>query len=555
MSANLNQAQNLLQCDCPNPVEFYCKRCQVRLCETCLPVHTRLKTELGHAIDEYFTEDDENTNCSCALHPEFERGAFCETCGVPVCLLCVSFDHKSHVIAELTNKIPELLDTVTRENLRLDSLSNSYERALEYINKRKENIAENYQNMTDNIKQRVEFLKQEIEKAGEQLLNDLKEFEEEHRDKMEKQRIEVVDKLDQLRKLRNEIPKKRNIKSALKLLKLEKDLEEFNSVPQIEDATMPSILSRFEVEKELRKYFGNLAKPESFQAYLPDNESKKDTLTVLNPPQLSETIDTRFPPRVSQNRLFDLVFMRGRKFWAGGSVPKLKLFDFYGNLQDVKPIESECGLYLTLHKGKLVFNNYMFNRLETIENDPGQTTSKCIIDFTVCCTGWSASGIASTREGGFLVCMKQNEKSMKIVRFSRNGKPIQEIQFDSKNRPLYEKLVYVAENGNGDICAADWGRKVIVVVSEEGQYRFSYHGHLKEDSLVGGSLATDSLCNIIVADCLGDKIHVVNRDGFFLWYITVPELDSPRALSITDEGELLVGECRSGLVKCIKYLK
>ncbi|XP_061168916.1 E3 ubiquitin-protein ligase TRIM71-like [Saccostrea echinata] len=555
MSTYLNQAQHVLLCDCQNPVEFSCKRCQVRLCEACLPVHTRLKTENGHAIVEYFTEDDEDNECSCALHPEFDRGAFCETCGIPVCLLCVSFDHKSHVISELTNKIPELLETVTRENLRLESLSNSYERALQYINTRNENIEENYQKMTDNVKQRLVFLKQEIEKAGEQLLTDLKELEEEHKDKMEKQRVEVVDKLDQLRKFRSKIPTKQNINSALKLLKLGKDLEEFNSLPQIEDATMPSIISRFEVEKELRKYFGNLAIPEHFQVYLPETESTKGILTVLNPPQLSATVDTKFPPRLNQNRLFDLVFMRGHKFWAGGSVQKLKLFDFNGNLLDIKPIESECGLYLTLHKGKLVFNNYMFNRLDAIENDAGQTTSTCIIDFGVCCTGWSASGIASTRAGDFLVCMKQNEKLMKIVRFSRHGKTIQEIQFDSKNRPLYKKLVYVAENGNGDVCAADWGRKVIVVVDESGQYRFTYRGHLKEDSLVGGSLTTDSLCNIIVADCLGDKIHVINKDGFFLWYIIVPELDSPRALSVTDEGELLVGECRSGLVKCIKYLK
>lgn len=556
MSSTTCQAQHVLECECKNPVEFFCKRCKVSLCEACLPVHTRLKTIYGHAIIEYITDDDEGLTTNCTQHSGHDCEAFCEPCRIPVCLLCVSFEHKSHVISELTDKIPELLEDIMRENQRLESLEFSYKRMLKYVIERNGAIRENYQNLTDDIRDRILLLKQEIEKEGNKLLQELTKLEKEHLDLLELQRVEFHEKLKQLLILRGKISTKQKTENALKLLDMERDVNSFHSAPQIRDATIPSMTSRFKIEGELKRYFGVLDVPEKYQVCLPCTESTNDPVRIVSPPRLTATIDTRFPPRLSKNCLFDLVYMRGNRVWVGGSTPKLKLFDFCGNLLDIKPIESECGLYMTLYKGKVVFNNYVFNRLEMMEDVPvDQISTTCMFDFGICYKGWSASGIASTRSGNFLVCMKQNELAMKIVRFNRNGTQMQEIQFDFKNRPLYKKLVYVAENGNGDVCAVDWGRKGIVVTDEGGKYRFSYHGISREDSLIGGSLTTDSFCNILIADCLADKIHVIDKDGFFLLYITLPDLNCPRALSVTDDGELLVGECRSGLVKCIKYFK
>ena len=68
-------------------------------------------------------------------------------------------------------------------------------------------------------------------------------------------------------------------------------------------------------------------------------------------------------------------------------------------------------------------------------------------------------------------------------------------------------------------------------------------------------VATDSYGNTFVADFQCDKIYILDRDGQFMRHIIwKDEIKDPRTLLIIGNGEMIVGECFTGLVKRIKYL-
>ena len=52
MAAKENlDCQEIVKCDvCGTPVSFYCRRCVVNLCDPCVLVHVRVKSEFGHDI-------------------------------------------------------------------------------------------------------------------------------------------------------------------------------------------------------------------------------------------------------------------------------------------------------------------------------------------------------------------------------------------------------------------------------------------------------------------------------------------------------------------------
>lgn len=53
-----------------------------------------------------------------------------------------------------------------------------------------------------------------------------------------------------------------------------------------------------------------------------------------------------------------------------------------------------------------------------------------------------------------------------------------------------------------------------------------------------------------------DKIYMLDSDGWFLRFI-IPKggIKDPRAVYILRHGEMMVGECLTGIAKIIKYLE
>jgi hypothetical protein len=134
------------------------------------------------------------------------------------------------------------------------------------------------------------------------------------------------------------------------------------------------------------------------------------------------------------------------------------------------------------------------------------------------------------------------------VRYSSTGAVLQEIQYDSRGRHLYEVAIYEAENINGDIIVTDWKKNVVIFVDRLGIYRFSYSGvydaymhQLQDDECIATAVTTDLAGHVIITDDLFDRIHMLDRDGQFLGYI-IPDhgITLPRAVCIVGSGTCLL---------------
>uniref|UniRef100_K1QJ40 Protein wech n=1 Tax=Magallana gigas TaxID=29159 RepID=K1QJ40_MAGGI len=178
-------------------------------------------------------------------------------------------------------------------------------------------------------------------------------------------------------------------------------------------------------------------------------------------------------------------------------------------------------------------------------------TDTVVTTFT---TGdWRPFGVTRAASGDLLVCLRKDDHS-KVVRYSSTGTVLQEIQYDSQGQPLYKQAVYITENVNGDIIITDSEKNAVIAVDRLGIFRYSYSG--KDSDFKALSVAADSVGHVIVTGGIGKKISMLDRDGRFLRYIILEGgIKDPRGVCILGHSEMMVGECKTGIAKRIKYLE
>ena len=142
------------------------------------------------------------------------------------------------------------------------------------------------------------------------------------------------------------------------------------------------------------------------------------------------------------------------------------------------------------------------------------------------------------------------EHVVKLMVLSPDGSSIvQEIEKDRSGQLLFTERIYqVRQSSTGDYIVADGGR--IVVVSRDGEYRWSHHF---DGSLMG--LAIDRYGNIISADYMNNKIYLIGKEGVPTRTLMTKKdgIRYPDSLSIDNHGVLWIGEEED--VKVVQYLK
>nr|XP_034327028.1 uncharacterized protein LOC117689540 [Crassostrea gigas] len=548
MMESRNEAQDFVGCDlCQQPVSFFCRRCGVNLCDPCVTIHLRVKSTNVHEIVDFASKDDDDT-CHCDSHPQNDCSAYCKTCDAPICILCVSIKHKSHEMSELSDKIEELLKVIAKENDRLQSSKHELEKILDHTTKMLSSISLYYKQRKNEVTARGEEWHKLIEKTVKKLHQELDDMQKEHEAVLQKQKKEfeeMIGKVDEMNGKTVKLKKSKNVKEMQTFVPAIQNHQNLNEVSQY---SFPSFYKCKIDPNYLQTYFGYVEKMQEKKTLLLEDEFKERELPgrrILEVPTVTSVIDTGFPADRKKNRLYDMAVTDDNKVWMGGASFELRLFDLQGHLHHTVSITT-YGLYLCMYNKQVVYSDQNNKAVKLISD-----TDTVVTMFT---TGdWRPYGIRSAASGDLLVCLRKDDQS-KVVRYSSTGTVLQEIQYDSQCQPLYIWAVYITENVNGDIIVTDWEKDAVIAVDRLGIFRYSYSG--KDSEFFACSVVTDSVGHVIVTGGFGKKISMLDRDGRFLRYI-IPEggIKDPRAVCILGDGEMMVGEMKTGIAKKFKYLE
>ncbi|XP_065944026.1 E3 ubiquitin-protein ligase TRIM71 isoform X2 [Magallana gigas] len=524
MMASRDEAQHVVECDlCQQPVSFFCRRCEVNLCDPCVLIHLRVKSKNGHDIVDYTSKDDDDT-CHCDSHPQNDCSAYCKTCDAPICMLCVSIKHKSHEMSELSDKIEELFKVIARGNDRLQSSKHELHRILDHTTKLLSSIPTVYQLRKDEVTARGEEWIKLIEETVKKLHQELDDMQKEHEAVLQKQKEKFEQMIGRVDDMNGKTEKLQKSKNVTKLQSFIQVIQSQKIRSEVSQYSFPKFY-----EYKIDEYLENKLK-----------EKELSGRKISNVSTVTSVIDTGFPANEeNNNRLYGMVVTVDNKVWMGGASKELKLFDLQGHLHHTVSITT-TGLYLCMYNKQVVYS--------------GTKAVRMILDtdtvVTLLTTGdWQPRGVTRAASGDLLVCLGKDDQS-KVVRYSSTGTVLQEIQYDSQCQPLYKLAIYITENVNGDIIVADWEKKAVIAVDRVGIFRYSYSG------VRCSTVTTDSVGHVIVTDFDSNKIHMLDRDGRFLRYI-IPEggINRPRSVCILGDGEMMVGECLTGIAKRIRYLE
>ena len=534
------QSQEPVECDlCREPVTFFCRQCVLSLCDDCVPVHLRVKCKYGHDVVDFASKDAEESNF-CESHPERKCSTYCKTCDVPICLQCAAIVHKLHDIFELSDE-RKLLKEFAGKKARFQSLIDQLEKVLSHTVKQLSALSSFYQKMKHKVTARGEIWHKLIEKMVKKRHKELDVLKMESKAVLQTQKKEIEKMIG---KMKEKIVIATNIQETKNIIEMQK-IRHIQETLEIIQYTFSSFCECQIDENVLETMFGFIEMPREGKVTLVERNMISDIEPIAKPkvPTISCVIDTGFPTKEkNKSRLYGMAVTNDMKLCVVGSNKELKLFDFIGNLHRTMTVNCD-GVYICIHNGQIAFSDTLKNTVKKIsEND---TVTNMLS------TGiWKPYGITATMSGDLLTCLLNVDQS-KVVRYSSTGTVLQEIQYDSQCQPLYKIALYIAENVNGDIIVTDYKARAVIAVDRFGIFRYSYYGKNKDFDAY--SLATDSVGNVFITDFEGDKVHLLDRDGQFLRYI-VPEegISRPRAVCIIGD-ELCVGECKTGLVKKIKY--
>ncbi|XP_062618789.1 uncharacterized protein LOC134280397 [Saccostrea cucullata] len=286
------------------------------------------------------------------------------------------------------------------------------------------------------------------------------------------------------------------------------------------------------------------------------NSTKVTTSSSLSAVELLHKSKVISATQTGVNNLNAVACLGTYEAWICGESKNICRIDIQGFPKET--VITTCkyfpGDIAVTQNGELLYTDINERAVNIIRNGISETLLPIL-------KGWHPYTLCITRSGDMLVGMfTADNRHHKIVRYHLLEEK-QEIEKDfNYENYLFkegERPIYITENINRDICAADLNAKMMLVVDNKGKERFRYNGTQARltKPFVPGQVVTDSAGRIIVTDQMNDCLHVLDQNGQFLRCIDDCQLEQPTGLSIDREGRLWVGSYKTGEVKVIEYIK
>ncbi|XP_062593289.1 uncharacterized protein LOC134254781 [Saccostrea cucullata] len=538
-----DSAQHYIECDtesCRNLSKFYCNSCHQRICVQCKQTHVEKNNE--HEIVLYQERKRKLPSEKCKIHPTQDVDVYCKVCQDPLCSTCVFKNHRDHDISDLETIYNDILQQCQMEITEIwNTVIPKAKNNIGSIGEKKDNVKREISKLRVSMKNRADELKIVIDSVLTDYNKKIDEIENSIQNVMEEQQKRTEDYINYLYKIISDYESKLFSVKPTELMKIHIDISLASlKRPNKAKLKVPIFTPPTLHKEEICKQFGKI-ELDSSEMFELSSIKKVSEITI-------------------KEHVYHLFPLPPDNFWASGVFGNLMQYNMerkiLKKITNSMTIERKIyGDHTVTIKKALLYTDYSKNTVYRVANDMS-------INNLIQTGNWKPGAIYSSPINEHIFVGMERNLDNKITRYNKEGRKLQEIQWDVKRRKLYQSVNYITENINGDICTSDTKARQVVVVTASGEYRFSYSGHRSQSGFLPCGICTDVLGHILV--CNGfitfkencSSIHLLDKDGHILSFLLTPEQcpPHPRALCIDDKHNLWVGGWDSSAVYVYRYL-
>lgn len=557
MSADkgFNMAQDPVRCSlCPEVVVIHCGSCQVNLCAQCLSTHIDRNKSLKHEIVPYTSQlvKPEAEIEKCRDHPKQQCDLYCQDCSVPICSRCLTGNHKRHGAVDLEEICETTRSTVKEDLEELRKFRKEYEKV---VGESKEELAkyiEESDKERDSLKELGKQWHQMIDKVIDKVGKDMDEIIQSDTKCLQDNTEEIQSALQDVKdsiKANEDLLQDDRFTRLLSYASKNDAFRIIPSRPAIKTAKIvPVNVKEGDIIPKLIHFQRSIrTKLPGYSLNRTGDVSSISTKSLLPEPELIATVKTNC------KQLKGICHNEDDRVWIYGTDEILREVDITGTVQNcITAISKNSQKDIAKNKmGEIVFSHLSDECVNIVRE--GKISK--LLDLS----GWIPFGVTFNADDDLMVCMRREDYQESKVGIFSQGKLKKEIQFDETGKPLFSASrnnMYIKENANRDICVSDWNACAVIVLKSSGELRFRYTGNLSRSfkQFYPHGIVTDNYCRILVVDRKNDCLHVIDRNGKFLTYITC-SLQDPYVLSMDPDENVWVGEYDTGCVKVIRYLE
>lgn len=557
MSADkgFNMAQDPVRCSlCPEVVVIHCGSCQVNLCAKCLSTHIDRNKSLKHEIVPYTSQlvKPEAEIQKCQDHPKQQCDLYCQDCSVPICSRCLTGNHKRHGAVDLEEICETTRSTIKEDLEELRKFRKEYEKV---VGESKEELAkyiEESDKERDSLKELGKQWHQMIDKVIDKVGKDMDEIIQSDTKCLQDNTEEIQSALQDVKdsiKANEDILQDDRFTRLLSYASKNDAFRIIPSRPAIKTAKIvPVNVKEGDIIPKLIHFQRSIrTKLPGYSLNRTGDVSSISTKSLLPEPELIATVKTNC------KQLKGICHNEDDRVWIYGTDEILREVDITGTVQNcITAISKNSQKDIAKNKmGEIVFSHLSDECVNIVRE--GKISK--LLDLS----GWIPFGVTFNADDDLMVCMRREDYQESKVGIFSQGKLKKEIQFDETGKPLFSASrnnMYIKENANRDICVSDWNACAVIVLKSSGELRFRYTGNLSRSfkQFYPHGIVTDNYCRILVVDRKNDCLHVIDRNGKFLTYITC-SLQDPYVLSMDPDENVWVGEYDTGCVKVIRYLE
>ncbi|XP_061174902.1 uncharacterized protein LOC133184047 [Saccostrea echinata] len=562
-------------------VQMHCDTCLVNLCTACVGKHMISDESKNHQVVKFQSRKSTPLYPGCKLHPNERCEMYCKHCDIPICSACVASEkHVSHKISLLREMYSSKRKEIQQDIGKIKAnISPTYDGIVADVQMKMDRLETKCKEISESIRKLGDDWHRKIDKVVNQLQTELAEIKNAHVKIIKNHREEIIRDISNIDSYLNsseEILQSNDMSLLFQYKSKVSTLQK--SSPHI-DISLPSFSPKEIQQDQILKLFGTLSLTKDDHVYN-SNMAKQIAETTPCPPakQLLDKPETMTTINTGFTFLQNIVCLNNAEIWASGDYSVIQLFSinqksYHESLIRSFHVKIECFFSGPLHiavtrNGDLVYCHPQGKKVNIDKKE---------VPHTIELHNWKPQGVCSTssddllvimdydrKTGDFLATMRDsNQFQTKVVRFSDFIEK-QTIQLDEEGKPLYpctsyyDRIKYITENRNLDICVADG--EVVVVVNQAGKLRFRYSGHNPSpkwnQKFTPRGIISDILSHILIADEMNKCVHIIDRDGQFLRYIDCGMV-KPRGLCIDVEDNLFVADYKkkSGEIMKLKYLK